>query len=96
MEETVKRDPEWTFSIDPRRDGLNAALRNVEKAIIFAYLLQSNWNIAKVCRILKIHRQSLYNKIKRFQLEKHFPKTTHPTLRGRQEDGSLDSKSEES
>jgi DNA-binding NtrC family response regulator len=96
MEETVKRDPEWTFAIDPRRDGLNGALRNVEKSIIFAYLLQSNWNIAKVCRILKIHRQSLYNKIKRFQLEKHFPTKTHPSLGGAPKNGSLDSKSEES
>ena len=50
----------------PGRD----SLEELEKAHIQRILEQTNWNISKSAEILKIDRVTLYNKIKKFNLQK--------------------------
>ena len=46
------------------------SLQEVEKAHILRILQDTGWNISKSAGILKIDRTTLYNKIKRYQLQK--------------------------
>jgi DNA-binding NtrC family response regulator len=48
----------------------NNSLKEVEKAHIRQILTNNDWNIARSAKILKIDRTTLYNKIKRYNLEK--------------------------
>ena len=51
---------------EPESDSLEA----IEKAHILGVLTRTNWNIKRSAEILKIDRVTLYNKIKKFQLQK--------------------------
>lgn len=61
---------QWSFNLDPRSQGLRKSVETIEKTLIYIYLLRTNWNISEVGRILQIPRQSLYNKIHRYNIEK--------------------------
>ncbi len=53
-------------SLEPESDSLEA----VEKAHILGVLTRTNWNIKRSAEILKIDRVTLYNKIKKYRLQK--------------------------
>ncbi len=46
------------------------SLEDLEKAHIQRILEKTNWNISKSAEILKIDRVTLYNKIKKYSLQK--------------------------
>jgi len=46
------------------------SLGEIEKRHILEVLLRNNWNIMKSCKVLRINRVTLYNKIKKYGLEK--------------------------
>ena len=48
----------------------NESLENIEKKHIAQVLNHHNWNISRAAKTLEIDRVTLYNKIKKYQLEK--------------------------
>ena len=46
------------------------SLKAMEKMHIKGILEETNWNIAKTARLLEVDRQTLYNKIARYKIEK--------------------------
>jgi DNA-binding NtrC family response regulator len=65
------RSRDWPFYCETHLSTLpGVSLRSVEKAHIKRILQDTGWNITKSANILKIDRSTLYNKIKRFGLQK--------------------------
>jgi DNA-binding NtrC family response regulator len=58
------------FCHEPLHGPRNNSLKEIEKAHIRQILLDNEWNIARCARILDIDRTTLYNKIKRYDLQK--------------------------
>ena len=50
----------------PRTEGFNEIIFEVERAVILAAMQQSRGNKSRVTKQLKIPRQTLYNKLERF------------------------------
>ena len=46
------------------------SLKSMEKVHIKTILEEMNWNISKTARLLEVDRQTLYNKIKKYKIEK--------------------------
>jgi transcriptional regulator with PAS, ATPase and Fis domain len=46
------------------------SLDEIEKKHILEVLIRNNWNIMKSCKVLRINRVTLYNKIKKYGLKK--------------------------
>ena len=57
------------FCHEPLHGPQNNSLKEVEKAHIRQVLADNEWNIARCARILDIDRSTLYNKIKRYELQ---------------------------
>lgn len=59
---------------DEKEQGMQEgiSLSDMEKQYILNILKRVNWNKTKAAEILKINRQTLYNKIKELNIEKHF------------------------
>jgi transcriptional regulator of acetoin/glycerol metabolism len=62
----TKSDSEIDFSIDSFQDFKD----QMEKIFILKKLNQYNWNISKTAEVIGIQRSHLYNKIKKYGLEK--------------------------
>jgi DNA-binding NtrC family response regulator len=54
----------------PRRSTFNEIIEECEKAVLLNALNENRWNKSRVTQVLRIPRQSLYNKISRYQLQK--------------------------
>jgi ActR/RegA family two-component response regulator len=46
------------------------SLKMMEKIHIERMLMETDWNISKTARLLEVDRQTLYNKIEKYQIEK--------------------------
>jgi DNA-binding NtrC family response regulator len=46
------------------------SLKSMEKSHIKRMLMETDWNISKTARLLEVDRQTLYNKIEKYQIEK--------------------------
>jgi transcriptional regulator of acetoin/glycerol metabolism len=46
------------------------SLKSMEKMHINRILEETNWNISKTARLLEVDRQTLYNKIAKYKIEK--------------------------
>ncbi|MBI4584210.1 MAG: sigma-54-dependent Fis family transcriptional regulator [Planctomycetes bacterium] len=58
----------------PRRSNFNEIIEECEKAILLNALKENRWNKSRVTQVLQIPRQSLYNKIAKFNLKKKWEK----------------------
>jgi DNA-binding NtrC family response regulator len=58
------------FCHEPVHAPRNNSLQEVEKAHIRQILTDNDWNIARCAKILDIDRSTLYNKIKRYDIQK--------------------------
>lgn len=54
----------------PRRTSFNDIISECEKAVLLNALRQNRWNKSRVTKILRIPRQSLYNKIAKYDLKR--------------------------
>jgi DNA-binding NtrC family response regulator len=68
--ENIERDDKDLILRVPVRDSFNEIVEECERVILLNALNQHSWNKSKVTKALKIPRQSLYNKIARYQLER--------------------------
>jgi len=68
----VIRAEDLPFKIEENgRTAPGDSLDDVEKAHVSRILQQTNWNISHAAEILEIDRATLYNKIKKYRLEKN-------------------------
>jgi len=68
--ENIEREDGDLFLRIPVRDSFNEIIEECERVVLLNSLKQSGWNKSKVTKLLKIPRQSLYNKIAKYQLER--------------------------
>ena len=54
----------------PRRSTFNEIISECEKAVLLNALKENRWNKSRVTKVLKIPRQSLYNKIAKYELKR--------------------------
>jgi len=57
----------------PQRQTFNEIISECEKAVLLNALKENRWNKSRVTKILKIPRQSLYNKIAKYKLSRKWP-----------------------
>jgi transcriptional regulator with GAF, ATPase, and Fis domain len=70
--ENVERDDEDLILRIPVRDSFNEIIDECERVILVNCLKQCGWNKSKVTKALRIPRQSLYNKIAKYNLEREW------------------------
>ncbi|HVR75519.1 MAG TPA: sigma-54 dependent transcriptional regulator [Planctomycetota bacterium] len=68
--ENIERDGQELLLRIPLRDSFNEIIEECERVVILNALKQCAWNKSRVTKALKIPRQSLYNKIDKFQIER--------------------------
>lgn len=66
-----RRDDELVLRV-PSRESFNEIIEECERAVLLDALSECGWNKSKVTKVLRIPRQSLYNKIARYQLEREW------------------------
>ncbi len=57
----------------PQRQTFNDIISECEKAVLLNALKENRWNKSRVTKVLQIPRQSLYNKIAKYDLKKKWP-----------------------
>jgi DNA-binding NtrC family response regulator len=62
----------------PRRGTFNEIIEECEKAILLNALKENRWNKSRVTKLLQIPRQSLYNKIAKYELKRGSPAAGTP------------------
>ena len=67
MEETTRNEPKYNGN-DIQECGIDEYLSNLEKEIIINVLDKNNHNISKTANALKIKRQTLQHKIKKYSV----------------------------
>ena len=68
--ENMERDEDELSLRIPVRESFNEIIEECERVVLLNALNQCAWNKSKVTKALKIPRQSLYNKIAKYQLER--------------------------
>jgi len=68
--ENMDRDDRELVLRIPVRDSFNEIIEECERVVLLNALKQCAWNKSRVTKALKIPRQSLYNKIAKFKLER--------------------------
>ena len=68
--ENMERDEDELSLRIPVRESFNEIIDECERVVLLNALNQCAWNKSKVTKALKIPRQSLYNKIAKYQLER--------------------------
>lgn len=71
----LRRDGEEVCLRIPARDSFNGLIDECERVILQNSLDECSWNKSRVTKALKIPRQSLYNKIEKFGLERTWATT---------------------
>ncbi len=64
-----REDDQMTIRI-PARDSFNEIIDECERVVLEHALNECSWNKSRVTKVLKIPRQSLYNKIAKFDLQR--------------------------
>jgi len=68
--ENIDRDDKDLVIRVPARDSFNDIIDECERVVLLNALKQCAWNKSRVTKALKIPRQSLYNKIAKYRLER--------------------------
>ncbi len=68
--ENIDRDEKDLVIRVPARDSFNEIIEECERVVLQNALKQCAWNKSRVTKALKIPRQSLYNKIAKYKLER--------------------------
>ncbi len=68
--ENMTRDEEELVLRVPVRESFNEVIEECERVVLLNALKQCAWNKSRVTKALKIPRQSLYNKISKYKLER--------------------------
>jgi two-component system response regulator HydG len=70
--EGLERDESQLVLRLPARRSFNEIIEECERVVLLNALKECAWNKSKVTQVLKIPRQSLYNKIARYKLERRW------------------------
>jgi DNA-binding NtrC family response regulator len=68
--DNIEQDEDTLLLRIPRRESFNEIIEECERIVLENALKQCAWNKSKVTQALKIPRQSLYNKIAKYHLER--------------------------
>ncbi len=68
--EGIEKDADHLLLRIPQRESFNEIIEQCEKLVLFNALTECGWNKSRVTRALGIPRQSLYNKITRYDLKR--------------------------
>jgi len=74
--EDLERDENQIVLRLPARQSFQAIIQECERIVLLNALRECAWNKSKVTQVLKIPRQSLYNKIAKYDLRRDWPETT--------------------
>ena len=72
--ENIERDENHLLLRIPLRKEFNDIVDECERLVLLNALKENNWNKSRVTKALGIPRQSLYNKIAKYQLQKEWSK----------------------
>ena len=72
----IEKDTDHLVLRIPLRESFNEIIDECERLVLLNALTEGGWNKSRVTRALSIPRQSLYNKIAKYDLERPTPAAT--------------------